>query len=109
MRQRVAAGSESDFHLALGEERPRNRGAEKIFVFIDAAGPYHAPQVVGDELLAQVGDVNLRRAGLERFLLESGELFSTLSDVAADGDHVALIIFLEPRNDDRGIEAAGVR
>ena len=57
---------------------------------------------------AYFGDVNFRSSGFERFLLESGQLVAALADVATDGDHFALIVFLEPGNDDRRVEAAGI-
>ena len=57
---------------------------------------------------AHVLDMDFRGAGVEGLLFEAGELVAALADIAADGDDFAAVVFLEPRNDDRGIESAGV-
>ncbi len=81
---------------------------EQIFVLVHAARAHHAPQIFGDELLAHVGHVDFGRAGLQGLLFQAFQLVFTLADIAAHGHDFALIIFLQPRNDDGCIEAAGV-
>jgi len=48
------------------------------------------------------------RAGGNGFLLE-GCPVAFLSHVAADRDDLAVVVFLEPGNDDCSIESAGIR
>ena len=43
--QRVAAGGQRHFHLFLGQQRPRDGGAQQILVLVDAAG--RAPASTG--------------------------------------------------------------
>ncbi len=102
-------GAQGDFDLLLREERPRDRGAQQILVLVDPACPYQLPQVFGDELLAHVLDVDFRGACLQGFLFEAGKLVGALADIAANGDHLAAVIFLKPGNDDRGIQPARIR
>ena len=52
--------------------------------------------------------MSLIGAGGDGLLLE-GCPVAFLSDVAADGDHVAIVVLLEPRHDDRSVEPAGIR
>ena len=104
----VAAGFEGDFDLALGEQRAGDGGAEEVLVLVDGAGADHAPEVFGDELFAHVGDVTFGGSGLFGLVLEAFELISALADIAADGDHFAAIVFLEPGDDDRGVQTARV-
>jgi hypothetical protein len=94
--------------LAFGKQGPSNRSAQQIFVLVQAARAHHAPQIFRDELLAHVGHMNFGRAGLQRLLFEALQLVIALADVAAHGDHFALIVFLQPRNDDGCIEASRV-
>ena len=56
-----------DLDLALGDERPRQRGAEQIAALVDGVGLDGGEDVVGDELRLEVLDVDLRGAGLRAF------------------------------------------
>ena len=106
--QRVAAGGQRHFHLLLGQQRPCDGCAQQVLVLVDAAGAHQLPEVLGDELLAHVLDVHFRSAGLARLLFQAGQLVAALSDVAAHRDHLAAVVFLQPRNDDGGIQPARI-
>ncbi len=77
-------------------------------MLVNAARADKLPKVLRDKLLAQILDVDFGGAGLAGLLLKAGELLAALSDIATHRDHIAAVIFLEPRNYDRGIEAARV-
>ena len=53
-----------DLHHALGDERPRDAGAEKILALVNRAGLDHRENEVAREFLLQIVDVDLGRAGL---------------------------------------------
>src|SRR6266545_118614 len=99
--------SASDFDLAFGDDGPGERSAEQVFVFVNGAGSQRGPDVFGDEFVAQVFDVDFRRARGAGLLLQSGQLFA-LPDVGGDRDYFAVIVFFQPGNDDRGVEAARI-
>src|SRR5262249_39183041 len=63
--------------------------------------------VVRQELLPQVVDDDLARAGLIRLLDNRVEVVS-LADVRHIGDDVVVIVFFQPRNDDGGVEASRI-
>src|SRR5579862_2662646 len=52
--------------------------------------------------------MHFRRAGLQGLFFQALQFVLTLANVAADGNYFALIIFLQPRNDNGCIEASGV-
>ena len=108
VRQRVAAGLERHLDLLLGEQRAGDGGAEQVLVLVDAAGADQLPEVLRDEFLAHILDVDFRSARFAGLLFEAGEFVGALSDIAAHGHHFAAVVFLEPRNDDGGIEAPGI-
>ena len=109
VRQRVAAGGERHLHLPLGEQRAGDRGAEQVLMLVNASRAHQAPQILRDELFAQVGDVHFGCARGEGFLLQAAELVAPLADVAAHRDHLAVVVFLEPGNDDGRVQTAGIR
>ena len=76
-------------------------------MFVDGAGAESRPDEVADEFFAEILDGRGRRARGERFFVRGLEIF-LLADVADHGDDFAAIIFLEPGNDDAGIETAGI-
>src|SRR5204862_7023302 len=58
-------------------------------------------------LFLKVVDVELRSAGLARLFVEAFEFF-LLADVRAEGDHLGVIFFFKPREEDRGVQAARI-
>ena len=97
VREGVGADFSGDFHLALREQRARERCAEQIFMFVNGAGAQRRPDVAGDEFLAQVFDVRGACAGGESFLAGGFEIL-LLAEIADHGDHfAAAVVFLQPR------------
>src|SRR5690606_30538534 len=48
---RIGAGLSRDLDLLLGDQRPRNRGAEKIDALVNGVGAEHREDKVADEFL----------------------------------------------------------
>ena len=63
--------------------------------------------ITRQEFFAQVFDHNLTRSGFVGFLHDNFNVVA-LADVAHHCDHIVGIIFLQPGNDDGGIQASGV-
>ena len=108
VRDRVGAFVARNLDQLLGDDRPRNRRAEQVVAFVHGAGPQHREDEVAREFLAQIDDVKLARAGLERLFFESLG-FVALPHVGAVGDHFASEVILDPAQHHRRVESAGVR
>src|SRR5713101_180845 len=107
VREAVGTELERNFRLALGDDRARHRSAEQIRVLVDGAGAQSRPNIITHKFFAQIFDVRGRSARGKRFLARGFEIF-LLADVADHGDDFATVVFLEPGNDDGGVQAAGV-
>ena len=104
---RVRALLDGDVDETLRDQRAGRGGAEEIFL-IRGAGLEAGHDVIGGILLREIEDIELRRAGLDGLFLQPLELVR-LPDVAGDGDDLAVVVvLLQPRDDDRGIQTAGV-
>src|SRR5262249_47504395 len=97
-----------DLHLLLCQQRPGDGGSEEIFVLVDAAGADELPEILRDKLLAHIFDIDFSGASLASLFFEAGEFIAALSDIAANSDDFAAVVFLQPRDDDGGIEAARI-
>ena len=76
-------------------------------MLVDSTGFQSREDVSGEKFFAQVFHDHLCGAGRVSFLDHRFEIVP-LANVADHGDDVVRIVFLQPRNDDRGIEAAGI-
>ena len=66
MRDRVGADLLGDLDLLLGDQRPRDRGAEQILALIERVGAEHREHVVAHEFLAQILDEDVLRLDAEQ-------------------------------------------
>jgi hypothetical protein len=105
----VGAGGGGDLDEALGDQRPRDGGAEEVLPLVDGVGAEHRKDEVADELLAQVFDEDVLGLHAEELGLAARrlELFA-LAEVGGEGDDLAAVFGLEPFEDDRGVEPAGI-
>jgi hypothetical protein len=55
----VGAGQQRDLDLALGDQRPGDRGAEQVLALVERVGAEHREHEVAHELFAQVLDVDV--------------------------------------------------
>ncbi len=107
VRDGVSALQLGDLDHALGDQRPGDAGAQQVLALVDRAGLHHGVEVVGDELLAQVFDVDLAGAGGEGLLLQAAQ-FLALAQVGREADHLAAVVVAQPGHDNGGIQPAGV-
>ena len=109
MRNRVGADFLGDLDLLLGDQRARDRGAEQILPLIDRVGAKHREHVIAHEFLAQILDEDVLRLDAEQHrLLARGLELLALAEIGGEGHHLAAIGGLQPFQDDRGVEAAGI-
>jgi len=102
----VSAFLDSNLSDALCDDRTSKGSTEHISVLIDSASLNCGDNIVLDELFLEVLDIKLGSACLDSLLLETVEL-GALSYVTGNSDNFAVIVvFLEPRDDDRSIETA---
>ncbi len=104
---RVGADRVGDLDLALGDQRPRDRGAEEIFALVERIGAEHREDEIAHEFLAQIVDEDLldaHRLGLAPRRLQ----LLALADIGGEGDDLAAIGLLQPAQDDRGVEPARI-
>ncbi len=107
VREGVGADLDGDLDLALGEQWTRHRGAEQILAPVDRADLERRPDVLLDELLAQVLAEERGRPRREGLLLEAFEA-ALLADVSGHADDLGPVALLEPRHDHRGVEPARI-
>ena len=96
---------EGDLDLVFGNHRTGNRRAEQILVFVDRARLDGGEDKIADELFAQVAYDDLLCPCFIGLVDNSVDVFA-LTDVGDHGDDVHAIVFVQPRNDDRGIKTA---
>jgi hypothetical protein len=108
VRERVGADTVRNLHLTLGDERPRHGGAQQVLPIVDRAGAEGGENEIAHELFAQIFHEAFLGAGRQGFLAHAAQLFSTLSDVCRDANDARVVVLTQPRNDDRGVEAARI-
>src|SRR5262249_36379214 len=104
----VGADPQRRPHLSVGQERPREGGAQEVLVLVHRARGQGLERVVAHELLAQVLDHAVRGAGGERLLAHRLEVVALAHVPAVGHDLGAAVVLLDPGDDDRRIESAGV-
>ena len=104
---RVGARLARNFDLALGDQRPCDRGAEQVFALVNRVGTEHREHEVAHEFLAQILDEDFPDAELLRFGTRWRD-FPALADVGGERYDFAAIGILQPFEYDRGVEPAGI-
>ena len=103
----ISTGFFGNFHQTLGNQRTGNGGAQQILTFINGIGAEHGEYVIAHEFFAQVFNVDFLHA--HGFCLGAGRLhFFALTDIGGKGHHLTVIGILQPFDDNRGIQAAGI-
>ncbi len=103
----IGAGLVGDLDQTLGDERPRDGGAQQVLAFVDGVGTEHREHEVAHELFAQIIDVDFLDAhglGLGACRLD----LLTLTQVSGKGHHFTVISILQPLEDHRSVQAAGI-
>ena len=96
-----------DVHLCLGNERTGDRGAEVILALVNRVGPDHRVDEVAGEFLDEIEGVVFGSAGLQGLLVQALKLLF-LTDISCKGDDLGVVSFLEPFDDDGGVEASRI-
>ena len=109
VRNSICTGLVDDVDQALGDQRARDGSAEQVFAFVHGVGAEHWKHEIAHEFFAQVVDEDVFRLDTElQCLLACGLQFFTLAEIGGESDNFAFISILQPLQDDRGIESAGV-
>ena len=106
---RIGADLFGDLDLLLGDQRPRDRGAEQILALVERIGAEHRKHVVADEFFAQILDEDVLRLDAERQRLGARRLeLLALAEIGGEGHHLAAVGGLQPLEDDRSVEPARI-
>ena len=98
---------QGDLYKALRDAGTCVAGAQQI-VFIDSARFHTGNDIVIHIFIRQIQDIELGRTGLLCLLFQALELIR-LSHIAGNGnDFAVVVVFLQPRDDDGGIQTAGI-
>ena len=98
-----------NLHLVLGDERTGERGSQEVGAFVLGASADGGPNVVFEEFLLEVENVALAGASLESLVFEGlGIREVVLTEVGGESDHFAIVVFLEPGDDDTRIESTAI-
>ncbi len=103
----VGAGLGRDLYQALGNQRSRNGGAEKVLAFVDGIGAKHGKHEIPRELLLEILDVDFGGAHGLGFAPGRLELLA-LADVGGECDDLAAVLVLQPLQNDGCVQATGV-
>ena len=83
-----------------------DRRAEQVLAFVQGVGAEHREHEIAHELFAQVVDEDLLHAELACHARRCE--FLALADVGGEGHDLAVVSLLQPREDDGGVETAGI-
>ncbi|KWV89437.1 hypothetical protein PFLmoz3_00859 [Pseudomonas fluorescens] len=108
VRNGVGARFVGDLDQALGDQRTCDGGTQQVLTFVDSVGAKHRENEIADELFAQVVNVDLFHAHGLRLGTCRFDLF-TLTQVSGEGHHFTVISILQPLEDHRSVQAAGIR
>ena len=105
---RVAARLARLLHRDLRDQRPAERGEERVAAAVEGVGLDRRQHVVVGELLARVDHVALERAQVEGLLAHHVEVLAGLAQVHGERDHLGLVLVLDPLEHHARVEAARV-
>ena len=104
---RVGALALGDLDEELRDQRPGERGGQRVGALVERVGLEVRPDEVGHEALAGIDDVGARRAGRHRPLLDALAQRAA-AEVDGERDDLGVVLLLEPGDGDRRIESARV-
>ncbi len=107
MRNAVRALEPRDADLFLGDERPGDGRSQQVEIFVIRIGPQHGKHEVLGEFLFQVFDVHFAGAGFQGFFADVLQ-FLALTDIGRKRDDFAIVLLLQPLDDDGRVQSAGI-
>src|ERR1017187_6797143 len=107
VRQSSRALGQRVLYLVLRNDRPCDRRSEHVFVLVDCARPDGGEDIFAEKFFAKILHDGLLGASLVRLLHDSVEVFA-LAHIGDERNDIVAIVFIQPRNDDRGVETTGV-
>ena len=107
MADGISAGLGSDFNLAFGNQRSRNRGTEQIDALINRIGAEHREHKIADKFFAEILDINLFNTSGFSLGPRRLNLFP-LTEISGKGNDLAVIFFLQPAQNDGRIQPARI-
>ena len=109
MRDRVGADLARDLDQPLGDEGPRDRGAEQVLALVLGVGAKHQEHVVAHEFLAQILDEDVIRLDAQHLRLFARRLeLLALAEVGGEGHDLRAVFGLQPFENDRGVQPARI-
>ena len=105
---RVAAGAARVVDGELGDQRPAERGEERIAVAVVGVGLDGRQHVVAGELLARVDDVAVQCPEPQRLAAHDLVVLARLAEVDGQRDHLGVVLVLDPLEHHARVQAAGV-
>ena len=96
-----------DAHEVLRDERPAERGRERVDALVDGARPQRRPDELAHELLARVHHVRAYRADVERALSSAFQVHLP-AQVHRERCNVGAVLLLQPADGNGGVETPAV-
>ena len=96
-------------HQVLDDQRPGQRGHQRVAVHVEGVGAQRRQAEVGGELLAGVDHLGLDGAAVQGPLADDVHVLAALADVDGDRDHLGAGLLGQVRDGDGGVQASGER
>ena len=97
-----------DVDQVFGNQRPGDRSAQQVLALIHRAGAQQREEVIFGEFFFHIVDYQLGGSAGQGFFLQAVQLF-LLADVGCKTDHLTAVVLLQPGDDHRGVQPAGIR
>ena len=98
----------SDLSNSLCDDGTCKRGTEEVLALVDSVSLNGGVDIILNEFFLKILNVKLGSACLLSLFLEAVKL-GALSNVSGNSDYLAVVVvFLEPGNNDRSVETAGI-
>ncbi|MCY1541325.1 hypothetical protein D9M68_770100 [compost metagenome] len=104
---RLGALGMGDAHQVPGDQWPAQGRGHGVAPLVEGAGAQGRENVVAQVLLAQVFDEHLAGAAGQGLGADRREVLG-LAQVGAEGDHLGLVVLLQPAQGDRRVEPTGI-
>ena len=108
VRDRVAAGAARVLDRELRDQRPAERGEQRVGAAVERVGLDRRRDVLARELLARVDEVALDRADPARLALDHREVLARLAEIDRQRHDLGAVALADPAQHHARVEAAAV-